>query len=145
MLGPENHFWALLIIKMTVPGVFPINIQFIKLYKSFKFMQTGLWKVGRYIVWATTFWSKSIMTKHLGQSYSSHSSQWSSIHRRWNRRTVSIISELPKDFDWNIWPCIMMEEPECLWLSQYWRTSSCKTTPVYCWFMIGRGHIPRIL
>ena len=51
MLGPENHFGTLLIIKMTVPGVFPINIQFIKLYKSCKFMQTGLWKVGRHIVY----------------------------------------------------------------------------------------------
>ena len=51
MLGPENHFRALPFIKMTVPGVFPINIQFIKLYKSCKFMQTGLWKVGRHIVY----------------------------------------------------------------------------------------------
>ena len=30
ILGPENHFEALRSIKMTVPGVFPINIQFIK-------------------------------------------------------------------------------------------------------------------
>ena len=29
MLGPENHFRALPFIKMTVPGVFLINIQFI--------------------------------------------------------------------------------------------------------------------
>ena len=50
MLRPENHFWTLPITKMTIPGVFPINKQFIKLYKSCKFMSTGLWKVGRHIV-----------------------------------------------------------------------------------------------
>ena len=50
MLGPENHFRSLQIIKMKVLGVFPINIQFIKLYKSCKFMRTGSWKVGRHIV-----------------------------------------------------------------------------------------------
>ena len=50
MLRPENHFGTLPIIKMTVPGVFPINIQLIKLYKSCQFMSTGLWKVGRHIV-----------------------------------------------------------------------------------------------
>ena len=51
MFGFENHFWPLLTMKITVPGVFPIHIQFIKLYKSCKFMQTGLWKVGRHIVY----------------------------------------------------------------------------------------------
>ena len=30
MLWPENHLHPLPSIKMTVPGVFPINIQFIK-------------------------------------------------------------------------------------------------------------------
>ena len=50
MLGPENHLRPLPSIKMTVPGVFPINIQFIKLYKSCEFMRTGSWKVGRHIV-----------------------------------------------------------------------------------------------
>ena len=50
ILGPENHFRPLPIIKMTVPGVFPINIQFIKLYKSCEFMSTGLWKIGHHTV-----------------------------------------------------------------------------------------------
>ena len=41
MLGPENPFGPSWSMEMTVPGVFPIQIQFIKLYKSCFFMLPG--------------------------------------------------------------------------------------------------------
>ena len=43
MLGPENHFGPSRSMKMTVPGVFPIQIQFIKLWKLCFFMLPGSW------------------------------------------------------------------------------------------------------
>ena len=55
MFGFENHFDPLRSIKMTVPGVFPINVQFIKLYKSCEFMLTGLWTWLWHIVYPCSF------------------------------------------------------------------------------------------
>ena len=50
MLGPENHFRPSPSMKRTVPGVFPIRIQFIKLWKFVSFCLTGYWTWSSHIV-----------------------------------------------------------------------------------------------
>ena len=50
MLGPENPFGPSWSMEMTVPGVFPIKTQFIKLWKLCFFMLPGSWLCSRRIV-----------------------------------------------------------------------------------------------
>jgi len=50
MLGPENHFEPSWTMEMTVPGVFPIQIQFIKHWIFVLFNLMGSWTWSSHIV-----------------------------------------------------------------------------------------------
>ena len=50
ILGPENHLRPSPSIKISMKMVFPIKIQFIKLWKLCEFMRTGLWTWSLHIV-----------------------------------------------------------------------------------------------
>ena len=66
MLGPENPFGPSRSMEMTVPGVFPIQIQFIKLWKLCFLMLPGSWPSIQ--VWSIQITKKLWKSQYLGVS-----------------------------------------------------------------------------